>query len=282
MIELRAGALRCELVPERGGALAGLWWRDVPVLASTPGAQLGSARQAACHPLVPFSNRVGQAAVVWEGTLQPQVHHPGDAPAAIHGLGWQRPWEVLESDASSAMLAFEHRADASWPFAFDCSQTLRLAPDALEMTLAVTNQSGRPAPLGLGWRLLFDQRPGARLALRASGRWDMDADRLPARRTAVSGLQTAVATVDADRSFDGWEGGATVDDAVLRVHVSSGLTHLVVASEPQHLVLVPCSHVPNAVHQYAGGAPAQELGLALLQPGESLVAQVRIAPEAAT
>jgi aldose 1-epimerase len=281
MIELRAGALRCELVPERGGALAGLWMRDVPVLASTPGAQLGSARQAACHPLVPFSNRVGQAAVVWEGTLQPQVHHPGDAPAAIHGLGWQRPWEVLESDASSAMLAFEHRADASWPFAFDCSQTLRLAPDALEMTLAVTNQSGRPAPLGLGWRMLFDRRPGARLALRASGRWDMDADRLPARRTAVSGLQTAVAAVDADRSFDGWEGTATVDDALLRVHVSTGLTHLVVASDAQHLVLIPASHVPNAVHRYASGAPAQELGLALLQPGESLVAQVRIAAEAA-
>ncbi len=281
MIELRAGALRCEVVPERGGALAGLWLRDVPVLASMPAAQLGSARQAACHPLVPFSNRVGQAAVVWQGTQQPQVHHPGDAPAAIHGLGWQRPWEVLEVDATSAMLAFEHRADGSWPFAFDCSHTLRLAPDALEMTLAVTNQSGVAAPLGLGWRTLFERRPRARLALRAGGRWDMDADRLPATRTAVGGLDTALAALDEDRSFDGWDGAVQVDDPLLRVRLHSGLTHLLVASDPRHLVLVPASHVPNAVHRYAGGAPAQDLGLALLQPGESLVAQLRIAAEPA-
>ena len=36
-------------------------------------------------------------------------------PHAIHGVGWQRPWSVLDSDDSFAMLAYEHRADASWP-----------------------------------------------------------------------------------------------------------------------------------------------------------------------
>src|SRR6478752_5261345 len=140
MIELRAGALRCELVPELGGAIAGLWLGDVPVLRSTPAAQLRSA---------------GQAAVVWQGTLQPQVRHPGDAPEQIHGLGWQRPWEVLEQDDASVMLAYEHRADASWPFAFDCSHAVRLQPSGFEMTLAVTNQSGQVAPVGLGWRTAF-------------------------------------------------------------------------------------------------------------------------------
>jgi hypothetical protein len=36
------------------------------------------------------------------------------------------------------------------------------------------------------------------------------------------------------------------------------------------------SHVPNAVHLYAAGAPTEDLGLVLLQPGESMLAQLRL------
>ena len=64
MIELRSGALRCELVPDLGGCIAGLWLGELPVLRSTPAAQLQSARQSGCYPLVPFSNRIGQATLV--------------------------------------------------------------------------------------------------------------------------------------------------------------------------------------------------------------------------
>ena len=36
MLELVAGSLRCELVPELGGCLAGLWRDGQPVLRSMP------------------------------------------------------------------------------------------------------------------------------------------------------------------------------------------------------------------------------------------------------
>lgn len=283
MIELRAGALRCELVPELGGAIAGLWLDGVAVLQSPPAAQLSSARQAGCHPLVPYSNRVGQAAIVWQGTQQPQVRHPGDASRAIHGAAWQRPWEVLEADATSAMLACEHRADSAWPFAFDCSHTLRLQPSGLELTLAVTNQSGQPAPLGLGWRTLLARHSGACVALRAGGRWEFDADRHPVLRHASSGLEAGAASPVPESCFDNWDGLLTLRDAVLQVRVRSGLTRVVVADEPGQgaLLVEPASHVPNAVHRYAAGAPAADLGLAILQPAESLVAQMRIEAERA-
>lgn len=283
MIELRAGALRCELVPELGGAIAGLWLDGVAVLQSSPAAQLSSARQAGCHPLVPYSNRVGQAAVVWQGTQQPQVRHPGDAPRAIQGMVWQRPWEVLEADTSSAMLACEHRADSAWPFAFDCSHTLRLQPSGLELTLAVTNQSGQRAPLGLGWRTLLARRPGAHVALRAGGRWEFDADRHPVLRHASSGLQADAGSTVPETCFDNWDGLLTLRDAVLQVRVRSELSRVVVAEESGQgaLLVEPASHVPNAVHRYATGAPAADLGLVMLQPGESLVAQMRIEAERA-
>lgn len=262
MIELRAGRLRCELRPELGGAVAGLWRDAAPVLRSTPAAELTSARLAACFPLVPFSNR-GHAEVVWDGTQQPQVRHAGDPPHAIHGIAWQRPWAVLDSDDTSAMLAYEQAADASWPFAFDCSHTVRLLPDALELTLALTNQASRIAPVGFGWRATLARR--GRVAFRAGGK-AVDED---------------CASLVADHCHEGWDGLARFGDAGLQVRLRSELTRLVLAASPgqDFVTLSPVSHVPNAVRLEAHGVPAAELGLAMLQPGESLIAQMRIEVE---
>ena len=281
MIELRAGALRCELLPALGGCVAGLWLDGEPVLRSTAAAQLASARLAACHPLVPFSNRVGHASVVWQGTQQPLVRNSGDPPHAIHGVAAQRAWEVLDSDGASAMLAYEHRPDASWPFAFDCSHTLRVTPSGLEMTLALTNQAGRPAPAGLGWYPRFPKRPGSHVRLQAAGRWQFGADWLPAARVASTGLTADATTLAADDCFDGWAGTVELADNAQRVLVGSGLGRVVVhaTASGEDIVIAPVSHVPNAVHLYAAGADAAALGLAVLAPGETLVAQMRIAVE---
>src|SRR3954468_5986096 len=99
MIDLRAGRLRCALNPDAGGAVAGLWLDGQALLHAGTG-------EASCHPLVPFSNRIGHAEVVWQGTQEPRMRHTGDPLHAIRGLAWQRPWAVLDEDASSAMLAF--------------------------------------------------------------------------------------------------------------------------------------------------------------------------------
>jgi aldose 1-epimerase len=282
MVELQAGRLRCELHPELGGAVAGLWLDGEPVLRSTPAAQLTSARLAAIYALVPFSNRIGQASLVWQGTQHPLVRNNGDEPHAIHGVGWQRPWTVLDSDEASAMLSYEHRPDAAWPFAFDCSHTLRLRPTGLEMTLALTNQSGQPAPAGLGWHPWFPKRPGSRLRFQASGRWDMGPDKLPTVRQSASGLDADCATLALDHCYDGWSGLAELVDEHMHLRIRSELTRLVVFSDPSRdaLALEPVSHVNNAVHLYAAGVSADDLGLRILAPGESMVAQMAIEVEA--
>lgn len=281
MIELRAGRLRCELLPELGGAIAGLWLDELPVLRSTPAAALASARQAGCIPLVPFSNRVGHASVQWEGTVLPLIRHPGDAPHTILGVGAHRPWEVLDNDETTAMLACEHRRDAAWPFAFDCSHTLRLRADALELTLALTNQSGQVAPASLGWRPALARRPGARVAFQAAGLWQPGPDHLPLFRTASQGLAADAGTLAAEACYDGWNGLAELADANLRVRIRSDLKRLLVLADPAQdaIVLAPVSHAPNAVHLHAAGSPAGDLGLALLQPGETVLAQMTIEVE---
>ncbi|MBC5782503.1 hypothetical protein H8N03_06075 [Ramlibacter sp. USB13] len=221
MIELRAGRLRCELEPEAGGGVAGLWLEGTPLL------QAQGAR-----PLVPFSNRMAHAEVVWHGTQQPLVRHTGDAPQAIHGLAWQRPWSVLDADETSAMLAFEHRPAAAWPFAFDCSHTVRLRPSGLELALGFTNQSAQPAPAGLAWRIALPRWPGAR-------------------------LPTEGALAD-------WSGTLRLDGGPVPLVLRSELGHLGIVAEPDRLLLIPASHAAHATDT------------ALLQPGESLVAQLAI------
>lgn len=283
MIELEAGRLRCELQPELGGCIAGLWMDGLPVLRSTPAAQLASARLSACYPLVPYSNRIGQASLEWQGTQHPLVRNNGDEPHAIHGVGWQRPWSVLDADATSAMLAYEHSPDAAWPFAFDCSHTFRLRPQGLELILALTNQSDRPAPAGLGWHPFFVKRADSHLAFAATGRWEMGPDKLPTGRTPSSGIDADCATLDVDHCYDGWNGLAHLRDGVMQVRVLSGLTRLVACTSDArpYVAIEPVSHVNNAVHLYASGAPAAELGLTVLQPGESLMAQMTIEVEPA-
>lgn len=283
MIRLQSdGPLVCEIEPQLGGCIAGLWLGDVAVLRSTREPLL-SARQSGCYPLVPFSNRIDRATLRWNGTDHPLVTNNAPEPHAIHGVGWQRPWSVLDSDDSFAMLAYEHPADASWPFAFDTSQTLRLRGNSLELTLALTNQSSAPAPVGLGWHPFFVKRPGSHIAFEASGRWEMGPDKLPTTRSPSPGLDADTATLDVDHCFDGWTGVVNLRDEVLRVSVRSDLRRLVVFTHASRdtIAIEPVSHVNNAINLVAAGADAADLGLHTLQPGETLTAQMSIEVEAA-
>jgi aldose 1-epimerase len=278
MVRLQAGPLLCDIEPELGGCIVGLW-RDggTPVLRVPP-SPLTSARQSACYPLVPFSNRVGHAALQWKGTLYPLVRNNGDEPHAIHGVGWQRPWQLLDSDTGFALLSYEHRADSAWPFAFDSSQSFRLAPDSLALTLSVTNQSQEPAPAGLGWHPFFIKRSGAHLFFRATGRWEMGEDKLPTRRVPTPGIDADCAALDVDHCFDGWDGEAVLSDGTFEIRLASNLSRLVVFTTPARDVIAiePVSHVNNAPALVAQGADPAQLGLATLGPGESLTAEMTI------
>ena len=279
-IELAHGNLRCEILPALGGSIAGLWCGMLPVLRSTPGALLHGVREAGSYPLVPFSNRVGQAVLHWQGTDHPLVRNYLPSPHAIHGVAWQRTWEVLEAERDYALLSLQHAADDSWPFAFDCTQAFRLHDGALALSLSVTNHADTPAPMGLGWHPYFVKRPSSRLRFAATGRWEMDQTSLPTHRSDSQGLDRPCAGLQVDHCFDGWDGHVWMEDEHLQVHLSSDLRCLVVYTLPEQgfFAVEPVSHVNNAINMAAGqGAQAlQELGVQVLPPGGSMTAQMRI------
>ncbi len=253
--------------------MAGLWWGDVPVLRSTLGSALISARLAGNYPLVPFSNRVAQAKLVWAGTSHPLVQNNADEPHAIHGVGWQRAWQVLDASDEFALLSYEHKADAAWPFDFDTSQAFRVSKGSLELTLSMTNQSSSPAPAGLGWHPYFVKRASSHLRFAARGRWEMGADKLPTQWVPSVGVDTHCETLDVDHCFEGWQGDALLTDDTLCIRIASSLKRLVVYTNTTRdiVAIEPVSHVNNAVNLMATGKwTADELGLRVLQPGESM------------
>ncbi len=281
-LTLRCADLQCDLKPELGGCIAGLWFSGIPVLRSTPAHDLHSVRQAGSYPLVPFSNRIGQATLQWQGTDHPLVNNWPPYPHAIHGVGWERPWTVLESNDTFALLSYEHKADTSWPFDFDCSQAFKLEAHALELSLSITNQSAAAVPVGLGWHPFFIKRPDSHVQFDATGRWEMGDDKLPTHRAPSTGLDTPCATLEVDHCFDGWAGTVQLRDSVLTMRVLSSLSRLVVYSTPtsDSIAIEPVSHVNDAVNRMARtGARAEDLGVCILRPGQTFSSAMRIEVE---
>jgi len=267
-LELNAGALRLALRPDRGGAIAGLWLGGVAVLRSSEAAQLESSRQAGCYPLVPYSNRLGYRRFRWQGhdyTTAPNFDEGN--PHSLHGVAWQRPWQVASSSAAEAELRLRHEPDAHWPFAFDVAQRFVLTPAALEVHLVFENRAAQPQPVGLGWHPYFPKRPHSRLHVELTDRWESDASGLPTRKVPQPGIDGDVAHLGFDHCFEGWRGAARIRDDKLSLKLTSSLPYLVVFTPPDtkpYYCVEPVSHVSNAIHM---ADPAAH-GLRSVAPGE--------------
>jgi aldose 1-epimerase len=273
-LELRQGELRLALRPDLGGAIAGLWLGDVAVLRSTEAADLASSRLAGCFPLAPYSNRLGYRRFRWLGQDHLTVPNFDDSPHSVHGVAWQRPWQVSSSSASEAELRCVHGADAHWPFAFELRQRFVLSAGALELHMACTNLSAQPQPVGLGWHPYFPKRPRSRLHIELTDRWDNDASGLPTRRVPQPGIDGDVAHLAFDNCFEGWRGAARIRDEKLSLRLTSSLPYLVVFTpdaKPYYCV-EPVSHVSNAIHM---SDPAEH-GLRALAPQATFDAWMKL------
>ena len=249
-LELRAGDLRLALRPDLGGAVAGLWLGELPVLRSTEPAELSASRLAGCFPLAPYSNRLGYRRFRWQGHDHNTAANFDDNPHSLHGVAWRRAWELVSSSATEAELRYRHSPDADWPFAFELRQRFVLSASALELHLAFTNVAAQPQPVGLGWHPYFPKRPHSRLHIELTDRWESDASGLPTRRVPQPGIDGDVSHLAFDNCFEGWRGAARIRDEKLSLRLSSSLPYLVVFTpdtKPYYCV-EPVSHVSNAIH----------------------------------
>jgi aldose 1-epimerase len=269
---LANGDMRCVLRPDFGGTIASLRFCNVPVLRDVEKPL--TVRDMGCFPLVPFSNRVAKAQLQWNGTDHPLVRMGTQEAHALHGVGWQRAWEVLDASDDFAMISLEHPADSAWPFAFDVSQTFKLSSNALAVTMSITNQHSSDAPVGLGWHPYFAKRAGSHIRFESAARWEMSEDKLPTKAKPFSGMDLDCEHLDSDHCFEGWTGVVHLLDEKLHTRIESNLSRLIVfTNETKDFVAIePVSHASNAVNQ----SNPQSLGIQVLKSGETFTAQMTI------
>jgi aldose 1-epimerase len=259
IVELQAGSARLALRADLGGAIAGYWVNhgsgEVPVLRSTQPQALSHVRDAACFPLVPYSNRIGNAQFRWQGRDFRTTPNFSDAqpgyPHSIHGNAWRMPWTVARREAQVAELVYRHIHDAHWPFDFDVVQRFELSQTALHCSLRFTSLDARTQPVGLGFHPYFPKRSRSRIHAECSQRWESDATtHLPTRRVPQAGIDGEVRHMDFDHCFEGWRGAAHLRDEKLHVSVSGSGQYLVIYTPPtrDYYCVEPVSHVNNALH----------------------------------
>ena len=260
MLELTAGAMRCLVLPACGGSLAGWWLGESPLLrpSGPEDCASGDATRLAGFPLVPFSNRIAGARFDWQGTAINLPRNRAGEGHALHGLGWQRPWRVVEQAAARAVLELTHDGGADWPWPFAARQEIALTPDALVLVLSARNLATQAVPLAIGHHPYF-ARAGATLRMTAAQVWLADASNLPDHAlTPANALNFSQPAPVADRMVDncyvgvdwpvqiGWRGR----NHGLRLSASAELPCAVVYSSATNnaFCVEPVAHLSNALN----------------------------------
>ena len=166
LVELRVGTTILTVSPVAGGSITRYasenrgrtfeWMRPARPEAVTS----RSAGATSSFPMVPFSNRIRDAAFRFRGrTIQlPQNFQP--EPHAIHGHGWRAPWAVVHHSDAKLTLEYLHQADA-WPWTYRAEQMFDLTQETLTVRFAVTNESSEVMPVGFGFHPYFIRTPRA-------------------------------------------------------------------------------------------------------------------------
>ena len=278
-MRLEAGSAVLELAPEVGGSVAGWTWHGRPVMRPVTAEDRAahSPRRLCAFPLIPFSGRIADGRFRWQGReVQLPPNFPPE-PHAIHGNAWERAWSVEGSGTDRALLALDHRGDASWPFPYRAEQRFTLRPDGMELRIGVRNTGGAPMPAGLGWHPHFPRGADAALGFHADRVWLADARNLPERLAPPAGdylfdPMRPLGDAQVDNCYAGWDGRATFRPAGLQVTLTADpvFGHFVVYT-PQgrpYFCAEPATHAPDAINRPEG--------MRALAPGEELAGTIRL------
>ena len=291
----------CRIAPELGGAIVAFTAGGQPILRPTPESALAdrNVRATSCYPLVPYSNRIANARLSFAGREYALARNFGDHPHAIHGVGWQRAWDVAEASAHRVRLALVHDARdanaAAWPWPFDATLTCEL-PDPTQAqsalliaTLTIANTGREAFPFGLGFHPFFPRDARTEVGFVAAAACENDATQLPLRRVAIPPAwrfdpPRPASGSDLDNVFTGWHGAATLVDGATGVGTivaaDSACRYLVVYAprDAGFIALEPVTHETDAFNRHARGVA--DTGFRALPPGGSFSCTMRIAASA--
>jgi aldose 1-epimerase len=296
-LELATPTASLRIAPTIGGALTAFTVGGVPILRDSSDTALRDVLSTACYPLVPYSNRIADATLRFAGRTWRLARNFGDSPHAIHGVGWQRAWRVVEVSAAHARLALDHDPGcdgaAAWPWRFRAMLSYRLHERDGHVlstcTLGLRNTGSDMFPFGLGFHPFFPRHATTTLGFTADAVWRNDASQLPREKMAIPGAWRFAAPrpldgVTLDNVFSGFRGDATIDDdrAMRRIEADRALAFVVVyvPADGGAFAVEPVTHETDAFNRAAAGADAT--GMRMLAPGDAFSCTMRVAARART
>jgi len=237
---------------------------------------------------VPYANRIAGARLPVAGRVYPLRANFPPEPHALHGVGWQRPWQIVHADERSAelILRYEPDARADWPFAFEAQQRFELTARGLVLALSLHNLDRVGWPAGLGWHPYLTFQSGQTLQFDAAGAWSNGAEGLPAQPVSGPAWDFSqprdIAELELDHDFHGWRGlarisGAAVGPILMRASAVFSVLRVFTPVSRRFFAVEPVTHIADAVHR----PPSAITGYRQLDPGGTLAGTVAIELEQA-
>lgn len=260
--------------------------RWVDLLRPTPDDVLHDPEQAASFPLLPWSNRIRDGVLDWQGERFQLVRNGPDG-TAMHGAVRQLPWRVASRTENAIDLRFSScdAVGVNWPWRFSARQILTLVEDGLVVAMSVTNDDDVAFPAGLGQHPYFQRQLGsgdAVLTTDADAGYALDAGmalggagEVPARADYREGRTLGTEFVDdVLTDLGGTPAQWRYPDVGVEVSVvvDASFGHLVVY-EPvgrDHFAIEPVTHVNDGFTLHARGVPGT--GVRVVEPGETFEA----------
>lgn len=291
-IDVRAGTAILQVSPVAGGSITRYasvhdgqtfeWMR--PALPDA--VRTRSAGSTSSFPLVPFSNRIRDAAFRFRGrTIQLAANAP--APHALHGHGWRQPWTVASQSANGLTLEYRHEADA-WPWDYHAEQHFDLTAERLTVRFVVTNESPEPMPVGFGVHPYYVRTPQVRFRAAVGQMWRTDANAMPVELVVppaglpLGGLGLSPDATVLDNNFLGFGGRARVEwpewNAGLEI-VSDPVYSCLVIYTPEGRDFFCAEPVTNCIDAFnLADQGRTDTGLIVLDPGDTAAGDVSFTP----
>ena len=286
LLRLAAGALTADLVPTIGGSLAAFRAGGTDVMRPLSAADLaaGNVLGVAMFPMIPYANRIAGNAFDFGGRSHVVEANNPPEPFNVHGTGWKRPWKVDHCDSAEAHLSLE-TGPGDGPFRYHATQLFRLDPEALSVTVGVTNTGDATMPFGVGLHPWFVRDPDVTLQFAARRFYLEEPGNVAGDPVTVPPeLDFALARSLPDRwrnnDYGGWEGEAVLRFPSrgfgLRITADPVFGHLMVYADPARpfFCVEPQSNASGAFNR-DGGFAAPEEGVLILHPGETAGGTVR-------
>lgn len=251
LVRLRRGDWEVAVSPSAGGRIAQITVAGFHWLVGPDEGHAGAISWGA-YPMLPWAGRIRHGRFAFEGRSYQLPVNLG--PHAIHGTGFDQPWQVLEQSDATLRLGLSLDDDGRWPFGGQAEHAVELQADRLRLRLRVTaGERAMPRPV-VGWHPWFRKLAYSDFA--PSAYYPRDAE-------GIATLPLAPPPGPLDDCYLN-DQPVRIEREGRRLELRSDCHHWVHYDEPEHATcLEPQSGPPDCFNLHAGDT---------LLPGESVEA----------